>query len=74
MTGRVVGSLAAAFLGNHCRPVRAILFDKTADTNWSPAWHQDRTICVKQRIDVEGFGAWTPLSKICGALWLGVFA
>lgn len=27
--------------------------------NWSLAWHQDRTICVKQRIDVIGFGPWT---------------
>jgi ectoine hydroxylase-related dioxygenase (phytanoyl-CoA dioxygenase family) len=39
--------------------VRAVLFDKTANANWSLAWHQDRTICVKQRIDVDGFGPWT---------------
>lgn len=54
-----VGSVAAAFLGDQCRPVRAILFDKTAETNWSLAWHQDRTICVKQRIEVENYGPWT---------------
>ncbi|MBJ7502062.1 MAG: phytanoyl-CoA dioxygenase family protein [Sphingopyxis sp.] len=53
------GSVAAAFLGDRCRPVRAILFDKTAETNWSLAWHQDRTICVKQRIDAENYGPWT---------------
>jgi ectoine hydroxylase-related dioxygenase (phytanoyl-CoA dioxygenase family) len=39
--------------------VRAILFDKTAETNWSLAWHQDRTICVRERIEVEGFGPWS---------------
>jgi ectoine hydroxylase-related dioxygenase (phytanoyl-CoA dioxygenase family) len=39
--------------------VRAILFDKTAETNWALAWHQDRTICVKKRIEVSGFGPWT---------------
>lgn len=39
--------------------MRAILFDKTAETNWSLAWHQDRTICVRERIAVEGFGPWT---------------
>ncbi|WP_294395148.1 phytanoyl-CoA dioxygenase family protein [uncultured Sphingomonas sp.] len=39
--------------------MRAILFDKTAETNWSLAWHQDRTICVRRRIDVDGFGPWT---------------
>lgn len=54
-----IGSLAAAFLGQRCRPVRAIQFDKTAEANWSLAWHQDRTICVKQRVEVEGYGPWT---------------
>jgi len=54
-----VGSIAADILGPKSRAVRAILFDKTAETNWSLAWHQDRTICVKQRIDVAGFGPWT---------------
>lgn len=55
----VIGSIAANVLGPNCRAVRAILFDKTAATNWSLAWHQDRTICVQQRIDVDGFGPWT---------------
>lgn len=54
-----IGSLAADVLGPGARPVRAILFDKTAKTNWSLAWHQDRTICVRDRRDVEGFGPWT---------------
>ncbi|MEZ0496923.1 phytanoyl-CoA dioxygenase family protein [Sphingomonas sp. IW22] len=54
-----ISSIAAQVLGPASRPVRAILFDKTARTNWSLAWHQDRTICVRQRIDVDGFGPWT---------------
>ena len=54
-----IGAIAADALGADSRPVRAILFDKTADTNWSLAWHQDRTICVQRRIDIEGFGPWT---------------
>ncbi|WP_340264708.1 phytanoyl-CoA dioxygenase family protein [Sphingobium mellinum] len=54
-----IGALAAKYLGQQCRPVRAILFDKTATTNWSLGWHQDRTICVNRRIDVEGYGPWT---------------
>jgi ectoine hydroxylase-related dioxygenase (phytanoyl-CoA dioxygenase family) len=54
-----VGAIAAAHLGTDCRAVRAILFDKTPATNWSLAWHQDRTICVRQRLEVEGFGPWT---------------
>ena len=54
-----IGAISARILGPSSRPVRAILFDKTAETNWSLAWHQDRTICVKRRIDVDGFGPWT---------------
>lgn len=54
-----VGGYAAAVLGVGCKPVRAILFDKTADANWSLAWHQDRTIAVKRRIEVGGYGPWT---------------
>jgi hypothetical protein len=32
-----VGRIAASVLGERCRPVRAVLFDKTAATNWSLA-------------------------------------
>lgn len=53
------GRIPASFLGPECLPVRAVLFDKSADQNWSLAWHQDRTIAVKQRRDVKGFGPWT---------------
>ena len=54
-----IGSIAARTLGRASRPVRAILFDKTAETNWSLAWHQDRTICLRRRIETPGFGPWT---------------
>jgi hypothetical protein len=60
-----IGSLAASVLGDGCRPVRAILFDKTPETNWSLPWHQDRTIVVEERIEVEGFGPWTMKSGLC---------
>lgn len=55
----VIGSIAAQFLGLDCQPVRALYFDKTAATNWGLGWHQDRTICVKEKVDVEGYGPWT---------------
>lgn len=54
-----IGGIAASMLGPDCRPVRAILFDKSPRTNWSLGWHQDRTIVVKKRIPVPGFGPWT---------------
>jgi hypothetical protein len=40
-------------------PVRAILFDKTGDANWTVPWHQDRSIAVRERVDVAGFGPWS---------------
>ncbi len=40
-------------------PVRAILFDKSPDANWTVPWHQDRSIAVRSRIDLPGFGPWS---------------
>jgi len=57
-TGKI-GSVAAAVLGPAARPVRAVLFDKSAANNWSLAWHQDRTVVVATRIDVDGYGPWS---------------
>jgi hypothetical protein len=54
-----IGAVAASVLGDFCRPVRAILFDKNESANWALGWHQDRTICVAERREVEGFGPWT---------------
>jgi len=49
----------ADLLGDDARPVRAILFDKSAAANWALGWHQDRTIAVKARADMPGYGPWT---------------
>ncbi|MFN3819340.1 phytanoyl-CoA dioxygenase family protein [Blastomonas sp.] len=57
-----IGAIAERVLGKSSRPVRAILFNKSADTNWSLGWHQDRTICVKERRVAPDFGPWTTKS------------
>ena len=54
-----IGAVAARLTSTATRPVRVVLFDKTADANWGVAWHQDRTIPVLKRIEVEGFGPWS---------------
>lgn len=41
------------------RPVRSILFDKTAEENWPVAWHQDLTIAVAGQVHAEGYGPWS---------------
>lgn len=58
-TSGAIGRIAARAIGHRAQPVRAVLFDKTAETNWALSWHQDRTICVRQRIEVPGFGPWS---------------
>jgi len=59
-----IWKVAASVLGEAARPVRAILFDKTSATNWGLPWHQDRTIVVTRRVEVEGFGPWTVKSGL----------
>lgn len=59
-----VGAIAAQTLGPACFPVRAILFDKSEAANWGLGWHQDRTIAVRERRPIAGFGPWTVKSGI----------
>ena len=54
-----VRALAEPVLGVDCFPVRGVLFDKTPAAPWKVAWHQDLTIAVRERLDVEGFGPWS---------------
>jgi len=53
------GAVAASVLGPAAQPVRAVLFDKTAQANWPVDWHQDRTIAVVARADAPGYGPWS---------------
>ena len=54
-----VKQLVTACLGKECFAVRGILFNKTPNSNWKVAWHQDRTIAVRERKDVAAFGPWS---------------
>lgn len=54
-----VRALVEPVLGPHAYPVRSILFDKTMRANWKVPWHQDLTIAVKKKVEVDGFGPWS---------------
>jgi ectoine hydroxylase-related dioxygenase (phytanoyl-CoA dioxygenase family) len=54
-----IRALVEAVLGHRVRPVKATVYDKTPDTSWSIAWHQDTAIAVRERREVPGFGWWT---------------
>lgn len=45
--------------GNSYFIVKSIYFDKPGASNWFVAYHQDLTISVNKKVDIEGFGPWT---------------
>jgi ectoine hydroxylase-related dioxygenase (phytanoyl-CoA dioxygenase family) len=54
-----VRTLAETVLGKICVAVKGTFFNKTQESNWKVAWHQDLTIVVRDRREVHGFGPWT---------------
>src|SRR5438105_9746965 len=56
--------LARPHLAADVRPVRAIYFDKSADSNWVVSWHQDLTVAVRAQAVMNGFGPWTDKAAI----------
>lgn len=62
--GSPVSQLVSSTFGSPARAVRAILFDKTARSNWTLGWHQDRTIAVRERVVQPGFAHWTVKSGV----------
>ncbi|MBW0006320.1 MAG: phytanoyl-CoA dioxygenase family protein, partial [Sphingomonas sp.] len=61
-SGPVSGAVRSRMPG--AAAVRAILFDKSTDRNWSLGWHQDRMIAVRQRTVAPGFDHWTVKNDI----------
>lgn len=55
---RLIG-LAAAVLGCAPVPFGAMLFDKSPESNWLVAWHQDTALPLLERRDVAGWGPWS---------------
>ncbi len=61
-------TIVEPILGPGAFAVRGLFFDKTPSANWNLPWHQDRTIAVRRRLDVPGFGPWTLKGGIAHAL------
>jgi hypothetical protein len=57
-------SIVEPILGSSARVVRGIYFDKHKDANWKVAWHQDLTIAVQERVEVDGYGPWSKKAGI----------
>ena len=73
-------SIVRPVIGVAAGPVRSLLFDKLPAANWNVAWHQDTSIAVRQRLELDGFGPWSikqgvdyvepPLHYLAGMLTL----
>ena len=46
--------------------VKSMYFDKPPQSNWYVTWHQDQTINVKEKIEVEGYSGWTNKDGLIG--------
>lgn len=45
--------------GDNYFVVKSIYFDKPETSNWYVSYHQDLTISVDKKLDLDGFGPWT---------------
>jgi predicted DNA-binding transcriptional regulator YafY len=53
-------------IDEHLFLTKAIYFDKPPMSNWYVTWHQDTTITVKEKIETEGYFAWTKKEGLIG--------
>lgn len=54
-----VAELLCGVLGGNTFAYKATLFDKSTDSNWLLAWHQDVSIPVRQQRDLAGWTGWS---------------
>ncbi len=52
-------TLIKEIMGDNCFVVKSIYFDKPETSNWYVAYHQDLTISVDKKLELENFGPWT---------------
>jgi ectoine hydroxylase-related dioxygenase (phytanoyl-CoA dioxygenase family) len=52
-------TLLTELLGDKYFVVKSIYFDKPQTSNWYVSYHQDLTISVDRKLDLEGFELWT---------------
>lgn len=58
-TSTLMTGIAGRYITGPAQLVRAIVFDKNREENWSVAWHQDKTIALDNKQPVDGWGPWS---------------
>jgi ectoine hydroxylase-related dioxygenase (phytanoyl-CoA dioxygenase family) len=56
---RTLRTIIDPIVGAAARAVRCIFFDKTANANWPVPWHQDLSVAIAEKRDIEGWTAWS---------------
>lgn len=54
-----VKTIIREIFGENYVAVKSIYFDKPETSNWYVAYHQDLTISVDRKLELENFGPWT---------------
>ncbi len=54
-----LNNLIWELFGDEYFVVKSIYFDKPGSSNWFVSYHQDLTISVDKKLDMDGFGPWT---------------
>lgn len=52
-------SVVRQLFGDNYFVVKSIYFDKPETSNWYVSYHQDLTISVNKKVELENFGPWT---------------
>jgi hypothetical protein len=50
---------SSPFVAPNAQLVRAILFNKSPESNWYVTWHQDKTVSVSAQFEEAGWRAWS---------------
>jgi ectoine hydroxylase-related dioxygenase (phytanoyl-CoA dioxygenase family) len=58
LNDKLISILEKLFEGKYF-VVKSIYFDKPPSSNWYVSYHQDLTISVDKKIEIDGFGFWT---------------
>ena len=52
-------NIISEIFGHDFFVVKSIYFDKPENSNWFVSYHQDLTISVDKKLEIENFGPWT---------------
>lgn len=61
-------ALVSRYCGDHTFLTKSIYFDKPASSNWFVALHQDISISVKRRHEIDGFSGWPSKRGVIGVI------